>query len=94
MAVATNASVNAAVGGTMAKIISAIIYPIVLLVFGLAILLFIWGAAGLILNRDNPEKRAESQTHILWGVIGLFIMTGVYGIIRVIAGTIGVPAPF
>ncbi len=89
-----NTAVNAAVGGAMSKIISVIIYPIVLLVFGLAILLFIWGAAGLIMYKDNPEKRAESQSHILWGVVGLFIMTGVYGIIRLIAGTIGVPAPF
>ncbi len=89
-----NTGVNAAVGGVMSKILAAVVYPLVLLIFGLAILLFIWGAAGLIINRDNPDKRVDSQKHILWGVIGLFIMTGVYGIIRVIAGTIGVPAPF
>ena len=90
----TNAGANAAISGVMGKIISAVIYPIVLLVFGLAILVFIWGAAGLIMNKDNPEKRLESQRHILWGVIGLFIMTGVYGIIRLIAGTRGVALPF
>jgi hypothetical protein len=89
-----NSSMNAAIGGVMGKIITAIVYPLVFLIFGLAVVLFVWGAAGLIMNKDNPERRVESQTHILWGVIGLFIMTGVYGIIRVIAGTIGIPAPF
>jgi hypothetical protein len=84
---------NAAISGVMGKIMSAIVVPIVLFVFGLTIILFIWGVAGMIIYRENPEKREESQRHILWGVIGIFIMVGAYGIIRLIAGTIGVSSP-
>jgi hypothetical protein len=88
-----NTSINSAVNASLAKIVSAIAVPIVSLVFVLAVLLFVWGAAGLIIYRDNAEKRAESQRHLLWGIVGLFIMISVYGIIRLIANTVGVPSP-
>jgi hypothetical protein len=82
------------VTGVVSKIVSAVVTPVITVVFGLAVLLFVWGVAGLILNKDNPEKRTESQQHILWGVIGMFIMLGAYGIIRFVAHTIGVSSPF
>ena len=85
---------NSAVTGVVSKIVSAVVMPVITVVFALAILLFVWGAAGLILNKDNPDKRAESQQHILWGVIGMFIMVASYGIIRFVAATIGVASPF
>ena len=78
----------------MAKIVNVIVVPIVSLVFVLAVLLFIWGVAGMIIYRENAEKREEGQRHILWGAVGMFIMVSVYGIIRLIANTLGVAAPF
>ena len=85
---------NSAVTGVVSKIVSAVVMPVITVVFALAILLFVWGAAGLILKKDNPDKRAEIQQHILWGVIGMFIMVASYGIIRFVAATIGVASPF
>ena len=85
---------NSTVTGVVSKIVSAIVMPVLAVVFALAVLLFIWGAAGLILNKDNPEKRVDSQQHILWGVVGMFIMVAAYGIIRFVANTIGVAPPF
>lgn len=78
---------------SLAKIVTVIVVPIVSLVFVLAVLLFIWGIAGLIIYRENPEKREEGQRNILWGVVGMFIMVSVYGIIRLIANTVGVSSP-
>ena len=85
---------NTAVQSLMDKIIAAVVIPAIELLFALAILLFIWGVAGMIIHRDSLEDRAQYQNHILWGVIGMFIMISSYGIIRVIANTIGVQAPF
>jgi hypothetical protein len=82
------------VTGIVSKIVLAVVMPVITVVFALAILLFIWGTAGLIINREDPDKRVESQRHILWGVIGIFIMIASYGIIRFVANTIGVPSPF
>ena len=86
---------NTAIASSLSKIVSVIVVPIVELVFALAVVFFVWGAAGLILNRDaTGDKRKQSFDHILWGIIGMFIMIGCYGIIRIIAATIGVSAPF
>ena len=85
---------NPVVQGVVSKIVSAIVAPVLWFVFTLAVVLFIWGAAGLILNKDNPDKRTDSQNHILWGLVGMFIMLSAYGIIRFVASTIGVHSPF
>ncbi len=86
-------NISSSVNASLAKIVSVIVVPLVSLVFVLAVLLFIWGVAGIIIYRENPEKREEGQRHMLWGVVGMFIMIGTYGIIRLIANTVGVASP-
>ena len=90
----SNTNISTSLNASLAKIVSVIVVPLVSLVFVLAVLLFIWGVAGMIIYRENAEKREEGQRHILWGTVGMFIMIGAYGIVRLIANTIGVPAPF
>ena len=89
----SNTNISSSLNASLAKIVSVIVVPLVSLVFVLAILIFIWGVAGIIIYRDNAEKREEGQRHMLWGVVGMFIMIGTYGIIRLIANTLGVPSP-
>jgi hypothetical protein len=88
-----NSNINTTLNASLAKIVTVIVVPLVTLVFVLAVLIFIWGVAGMIIYRENAEKREEGQRHILWGVVGMFIMIGVYGIIRLIANTVGVASP-
>ena len=90
----TNATAKAAIGGLFSKIIGAIIVPILWLMFSAAVLVFIWGALGFVFHGDDPKKREEGQQHIIWGITGFVIMLSAYGIIRLIAGTIGMPSPF
>ena len=85
---------NTAIAAPISKIVSVIVVPIVELVFAAAVLLFVWGAIGLVRYKESGDERARSERHILWSVIGMFIMISAYGIIRVVANTIGVPAPF
>ncbi len=81
--------------GIVSKIVDNILMPVITVVFALTVLLFIWGVAGLILNKDDAgDKRHEAQNHILWGVVGMAIMLSSYGIIRFVASTLGVQSPF
>lgn len=77
----------------LGPIITYILQPADLLLVTFAIVVFIWGVAQLILNKDDEEVRSNAKRHILWGVIGLFIMLGVFGIIRFVGNTLGVPLP-
>jgi hypothetical protein len=57
------------------------------LVLALALLFFFWGVAKFILNADNDEKRTEGKKVMIWGIIALFVMVSVWGLINILANT-------
>jgi len=73
------------------NLVTAILDPLMVLLFGAALLLFAWGVVeflgGLSSGSENKEK---GKQHMLWGVIGLVIMTGAYGIIQLVLRTFNV----
>ncbi|MBU3969079.1 hypothetical protein KJ991_02635 [Patescibacteria group bacterium] len=76
--------------GLLNKISDQIINPIILLLFVLALLYFIWGVTQYVIKADSDEQREQGKQHMIWGVVGMFIMVAVYGIIEIIKNTIGV----
>ncbi|MDP6388037.1 MAG: hypothetical protein QGG63_02075 [Candidatus Pacebacteria bacterium] len=77
----------------VSKIESHIIQPLIGILFALALLFFFWGGAQFILNAGNEEKRTTGKSHMLWGIIGMLIIFGVYGILRILGGTFGFSTP-
>lgn len=72
------------------KINQVIINPIILLLFAVAVLVFLYGVFSYIRESDSEDGRATGARHILSGVFGMFIMISVFGIIHFILNTIGV----
>lgn len=68
-----------------------IINPLILLLFALALVYFLYGVFEFIKNGDNEEKKTEGKSHMMWGVIGLTIMMGVWFILGVLLNTLGIP---
>ena len=62
--------------------------PIIYLLISLSVMYFFWGLTLFILNADEEGKRVEGRNHMMWGIIGLFIIFSVWGIINIISGTI------
>jgi len=58
-----------------------------ILVVALALLFFFWGLAKFILQAGNEEKKNEGRQIMVWGIIALFIMISVWGIITVLENT-------
>ena len=77
----------------LAKIKTEILNPIILLLFAVAIIYFLWGTFVFIQNQDNAEAQKTGKKNMLWGIIGIFLMIAVYGIISLVANTLGVPVP-
>jgi uncharacterized membrane protein YdjX (TVP38/TMEM64 family) len=75
------------------NVVELIINPLIALFFALALAIFLWGAAQFILNADNEEARKKGKQHLIWGVIGFFIMVAVVGILRIVTATFGVDLP-
>lgn len=66
------------------KIITGILNPLIGLMFVVAFTFFIWGIIEFIWNAGNEEKRTTGKQHIIWGLVGLLIMSAVWGIIAII----------
>jgi undecaprenyl pyrophosphate phosphatase UppP len=57
----------------------------------LAVLFFFWGLATYILNASgDPGKREEGRTRMIWGVIALFIIVSIWGIVGFLGGLLGI----
>lgn len=67
-----------------------ILNPLIELGFVIAFVLFLYGFLQFLRNARSPEKRDKSKQHMLWGVIGFFIMFSVFGIINLLLSTFGI----
>jgi uncharacterized membrane protein YidH (DUF202 family) len=67
-----------------------IINPLILLLFALAVVYFIYGLLEFLLNSENDEKKTTGKTHMLWGVIGMTIMMGVFMLMNIILNTFNI----
>jgi hypothetical protein len=80
------------IGVFLNRISAAILDPLIFLLFAVATIVFAWGMVKFIVGAGDPTNREEGKKAILWGVVGMFIMMGVYGIIRVVLNTFSVPS--
>ncbi len=76
--------------GVLNNILTGFVNPLIGLLFSVAIAIFIWGVIGFIFNSDNENNRADGKKHIIWGLVGLFIMFAVRGIIALIKNFLGI----
>lgn len=63
---------------------------VVFLLFALAMVAFIWGVIQFYLNPENEEKRKKGKSFIIGGLIALFVMVSVWGIVKVFTTTFGI----
>lgn len=68
-------------------VICFIMKALVPLAFALALVLFIWGVIKYVINADNEAKRKEGGKFILWGIVALFVMLSVWGLVAVLSNT-------
>lgn len=70
-----------------------ILQPIIFLLFAVAFVIFFWGIVTSIRDSEDEKGREKGKQSILWGILGMVIMISVFGIIRIITGTIGADNP-
>ena len=69
---------------------SSILRLLLPLVVTLALLLFFWGLAMFILNADNEEARGKGRSMMVWGLVALFVIVAVWGLVGLLAQIFGV----
>ncbi len=71
----------------MDKIVAIIIDPLILLIFSVGFVVFLWGLVEFMRNVESESSRETGKQHMLWGLVGMFIMIAVQGIIAIALDT-------
>ena len=72
----------------IAAINKHIIDPVVKVLFAIALLVFAIGVIQFFFAKQADEDRAQGRQHMLWGLVGMAIMSGVFGIMYFIINTL------
>ncbi len=64
-----------------------IINPLIEFLFALAVVYFLYGMVVFLMKQSNDENKTTGKSHMIWGVVGMTIMIGVYTILGVILST-------
>lgn len=74
-------------GSEILFIIDNVLVPVI---FAVAFIVFLYGVArAYIFSGGEPEKVSEGHRLILWGIIGFVIMISLWGIVNIVANTVG-----
>ncbi len=65
-----------------------VLNPLIVLMFGLAVIYFLWGILQYIQNSQSESERKKGAQHILWSIVGMVIMMGVYSILQMVKTTV------
>lgn len=70
---------------TLVYVIINYIEQFIVVIFAASLLMFLWGVFKYtILAQGNDKETAEAKNVIFYGIIGLFVMASVWGILKVI----------
>ena len=69
-------------------VIANILDPLIMLMFAVAVVVFVWGVVEMFIHGDDAAARQKGQWHMLGGIVGIFIMVSAWGIIYFISNTI------
>ncbi len=67
--------------------ITDIIDVIIPLLITIAVLTLMWGIVQFITAAGDEEKRKKGREFIIYGIIGLFVMVSIWGLVGVLSGT-------
>lgn len=76
------------------KIATVLINPLLLLLFAVGLLVFIFGIVEFLVNLNKSGKNTgidKGRKHILYGLIGMFVMVAAYAIVGIIVNTFPLP---
>jgi hypothetical protein len=70
-------------------IVAVILNPIAMLLFAWGFFQFLWGLFLFMKDLNASTMKQEGAQHMIWGVVGMFVMVAVWGIVNLVANTLG-----
>jgi len=74
-------------GDNILIFINATLIPILI---GIAIVIFFYGVISYVLSAGDEEKRKNARGYMIYGVIGVFVMVAIFGLVKLLIDTFGI----
>lgn len=74
--------------GLVQKIAVTFVNPLITLLVAGGVLLFLFGVVEFIQGAESDTARDKGKQHMLWGLIGIFIMVSAFAILKLFSETI------
>ena len=65
----------------------ALLSTVLPLIIALAIVWFVYNVFRFTIQSSSDEDRAKAKTDIVWGIVGIFVMVYVWGLVNVLRST-------
>jgi uncharacterized membrane protein YuzA (DUF378 family) len=66
--------------------VGCLLVPLVYIIIGLAVFIFVFGIFKIITS-ESPEEKQKGRDLMLWGIIGIFVMVSLWGLVNILQGT-------
>ena len=63
--------------------IGSILRPIVPVLIGMAVVVFIYGILTVMFS-EGGEKKESGKQFMIWGIVGIFVMVSVWGLVAIL----------
>ena len=68
----------------IAELLNAVI-PVLI---ALAVVFFVWGVVTYVVSSEEEAKK-KGRERMIWGIIGLVVIVGMWGLVRLVTNTFG-----
>ena len=76
----------------VARIGKVILGPVEMVIFSAGFLLFMWGLVKFMWNVGEGGSQSDGKQHMLWGILGMFLMISIWSVIALIDNTFSLGA--
>lgn len=68
--------------------IQGILSSLIPIIIAIGVITFFYGLIKFIRSVDQPEQREEGRRIIVYGIIAIFVMISMWGLVNVVVGTV------
>jgi len=76
--------------GSVLTKIQTLLNQLIPILVTLTIIYFFWGLAQYVLNSGSEEAKEEGKNKMIWGIVAIFVMLSIWGIVGLIGNTFGI----
>ncbi len=86
---ATSTGCNTQTLGGWLCTIGSLLNKVVPVLIALGVVYFVWGVISFVIA-DDEEAKTKGKDRIIWGIIGLAVIIGMWGLVAVLRNTFGI----